>query len=226
MSPLLLLAGAEASYVQMEHLLSECNAKNLLSLYNKIADDLLAVKETLCDPFLTMASQIDDVDGDLPDTFTDQASTTNAAVFDTTTTTTDNVADNVKDVPILERSYPTPAHQSAESLSKSIQTLILFAGIRTKLIRWHLDLFRGTNHEYEIGNASSSTASSENRNNNAMPWNQRAKQLANELPNHCETNNSNQHSCGAARSMIESVDQEIKTLTAVISAVYHLERGR
>jgi len=112
-SPFLCLAGAEAMYGQMEHiLLFDLNMKLVLqNLYQRIHEDFMSVKADLCDPFLA-----------------GQEETTTSGPFVTRTATATSVA-------------MTTATQAALSLSKSIQTLLQFVTSRQKLIQLQSDLF-------------------------------------------------------------------------------------
>lgn len=74
-SPLLLLAGAQALYGQLE-----CSS-NLVELYKTIARDLCIVKERLCDPWLSLGEQ-ETPETPSPKSAAHQAATSMARIFD------------------------------------------------------------------------------------------------------------------------------------------------
>jgi hypothetical protein len=56
LAPLILLAGAEALFSEMQHVREKKLVRRMVWLYERVAGDLIVLKESLCDPFLLATS--------------------------------------------------------------------------------------------------------------------------------------------------------------------------
>lgn len=115
-APLLLLAGAEALFSEMQHIREKKMVKRMTWLYERVAGDLMVLKESLCDSFLLTASK----------------ESTTAAAFTTgepSNSQSNNTSSNQQET------------QAAASLTASLHALVAITRARCQMIQTQSNVF-------------------------------------------------------------------------------------
>jgi hypothetical protein len=128
-TPLFLLAGAEAVYADLGHAHDPAISRNLIGLYQRITKDLDLVRETLCDPFLAAA------------TTTTTTATTSSGEEEDASTTDPTTDPKHSPRPSSSSNSLKKYYKKAKSLAISLHTLTTLTRARVQLIQFHAILW-------------------------------------------------------------------------------------